>query len=657
MTAEWNLVLTVVRPRFWLTLCLWSFFVLFLYKCNNAEEFYALRFCIGLFESAAWPGVQYVLGCWYTKNEISRRSGLFVMSGVLGQMFSGYLQSALYRGMDGKGGMAAWRWLFIFDFILAVPVAIYGLIFYPDTPETTTAFYLNEWERNRALERMEQDERAANPSLKFDWGFVRRVLSSWQLYTFSIAYSLWNLTCGSYVMQYFTLWLKSTGAYSIPEVNNIPTCIGAVNFCFMLGTGYVVDLVGAKGRGAVCAAVGSLWIFCFAVLTAWDVPEKLKMAVFIICGCYGCFTPLLAGWVNSVCGGDQQLRAFVLGFMVSLGQAVVIPFQQLQFPSGQAPEFKETHGWPSGLAFVIALTLFTGVGIDAFNFNFTKMTDFITINNARLAYRVEGPPDAPLIITLHGGRGFGDHTSDFSAYSFLSKEKYRVLSFDYRGHGQSSHTKPYTFRQIVDDVEGLRVQFAGKDTKITIIGGSFGGFLALQYAIEFPENLSHLILRGTAASWHHEAQAITILETRLHRSPGMSVSMLRDKIFGSFTSDTEFRLVMHAAAPLYAEEKNFDANKALKKNLETVFNREAHDDLYSLSEKYFDYRDRLGEIKAKTLVVVGEQDWICPKEQSELLAGGIKDAKLVVVPGANHSVHLEKREIVLGVIRAHLALE
>lgn len=361
-----NLILTVARPRIWLTFCLftWSFFVLFLFKCNHASEFYALRFCIGLFESAAWPGIQYVLGCWYTKSEIARRSGLFVMSGVLGQMFSGYLQAGLYKGMDGRGGMPAWRWLFIFDFILAVPVALYGIIFYPDTPETTTAFYLSDWERKRALERMQLDGRAANPSLKFDWSFLRRVFTSWQLYVFSIAYSLWTLTCGSYVMQYFTLWLKSTGRYSIPQINNIPTSLGAVNFVFMLGTGYVVDILGPRRRGAVCFAVGCLWTFCFAVLTHWDVPERLKMAAFIITGCYGCFTPLLAGWANSVCGGDQQLRAFVLGFMVSLGQAVVIPFQQLQFPSSQAPEFKETHGWPSGLAFVVALTLFTGVGID-----------------------------------------------------------------------------------------------------------------------------------------------------------------------------------------------------------------------------------------------------------------------------------------------------
>jgi ACS family pantothenate transporter-like MFS transporter len=50
--------------------------------------------------------------------------------------------------------------------------------------------------------------------------------------------------------------------------------------------------------------------------------------------------------------------------MVSVGQAVVVPFQQLQLASGQAPDFSETHGWGSTLAFVVALTLWTGVGID-----------------------------------------------------------------------------------------------------------------------------------------------------------------------------------------------------------------------------------------------------------------------------------------------------
>jgi ACS family pantothenate transporter-like MFS transporter len=104
-----NLVLTVVAPRIWLPSCMsaWSLFVLFLYKCDTAPQFYALRFFVGFFESAAFPGIHYVLGSWFKKSGLARRSSLFVISSVLGQMFSGYLQSALYTGIDGKGGLSA----------------------------------------------------------------------------------------------------------------------------------------------------------------------------------------------------------------------------------------------------------------------------------------------------------------------------------------------------------------------------------------------------------------------------------------------------------------------------------------------------------------------------------------------------------------------
>jgi ACS family pantothenate transporter-like MFS transporter len=365
-----NLLLTMVRPRYYLPGCLmvWSVFVLAMYKCNTSTQFYVLRFFIGLFESAAWPGIQYVLGCWYKKSEMARRSGLFVVSGVLGQMFSGYLQAALYAGMQGKGGLAAWRWLFIFDFILAIPVALYGFFFYPDTPHTTQAFYLSPWERERARQRIDEDGRT--PVGKMDLSVLKRVFTSWQVYAFSLGYAFWSLTCGSYIIQYFGLWLKAEGRFSVPQINNIPTAVGAVNFVFMISSGYVSDKLGS--RGPVCFAVGCLLTFCYVIYTVWDVPSGLKMAVFILTGCYGCYTPLLAGWVNSVCGGDQQLRAFVLGFMVSVGSAVVIPFQQLQMPSGQAPQFKQTHGWPSALAFVIALTLWTGFGIPLMQRTFDK---------------------------------------------------------------------------------------------------------------------------------------------------------------------------------------------------------------------------------------------------------------------------------------------
>ncbi|KAL1864995.1 hypothetical protein Daus18300_007342 [Diaporthe australafricana] len=280
------------------------------------------------------------------------------------------------------------------------------------------------------------------------------------------------------------------------------------------------------------------------------------------------------------------------------------------------------------------------------------MVEFVNINGARLAYRIAGPEDAPLMITLHGGRGFGDHNSDFEVYSQLS-DKIRVLSFDFRGHGQSSRTKPYTFEQIVDDIEGMRHHFV-QDKQAIICGGSFGGFLAQRYAIKYAPQVSHLILRGTAASHHHEAGAIKTLEKRIHKVPSFSVDMLKNKVSGAYESDREFQLISFAMMPLYTEV--FDPDACLKTALNGVYVADSHNDLYCETEKYFDYTEHLSKITAKTLVVVGAKDWICPPENSKLITERIPGARLLLVDGANHSVHAEKPEVVLPEIRRHLGV-
>lgn len=59
-------------------------------------------------------------------------------------------------------------------------------------------------------------------------------------------------------------------------------------------------------------------------------------------------------------------------------------------------------------------------------------------------------------------------------------------------------------------------------------------------------------------------------------------------------------------------------------------------------------------ITAKTLVIVGEKDWICPLEQSMDIASRIPMADLRIIAMANHSVHLEKNDEVIELIRQHL---
>lgn len=74
------------------------------------------------------------MGSWYTPRELGKRSVIFWLSGTIGAMFSGFLQAAAYNNLNGVHGLQGWRWLFIIDAIITLPIAILGFFFLPDLP-------------------------------------------------------------------------------------------------------------------------------------------------------------------------------------------------------------------------------------------------------------------------------------------------------------------------------------------------------------------------------------------------------------------------------------------------------------------------------------------------------------------------------------------
>jgi ACS family pantothenate transporter-like MFS transporter len=60
---------------------------------------------------------------------------IFWLAGSLGQMFSGFLQAAAYKNLSGVHGLAGWRWLFIIDAIITLPIAALGFFFFPNLPQ------------------------------------------------------------------------------------------------------------------------------------------------------------------------------------------------------------------------------------------------------------------------------------------------------------------------------------------------------------------------------------------------------------------------------------------------------------------------------------------------------------------------------------------
>jgi ACS family pantothenate transporter-like MFS transporter len=110
----------------------------------NDPKLYALRFFIGLLESCSFPGYSALLGSWYSQGQLGKRVAFFEQASAISSVFSGYLQAALYKGLNGRGGLAGWRWLFIFDAIISIPVAVWSFWAISDLPHNTSAFHFSK---------------------------------------------------------------------------------------------------------------------------------------------------------------------------------------------------------------------------------------------------------------------------------------------------------------------------------------------------------------------------------------------------------------------------------------------------------------------------------------------------------------------------------
>lgn len=92
---------------------IWGILTLAQYRVTNVQQLYVIRFFIGAAGSLFFPAVQWYLGCWYKRSELSRRGALFFIASQVGSMSSGYIQSGAYASLNLKHGIEGWRWLYI----------------------------------------------------------------------------------------------------------------------------------------------------------------------------------------------------------------------------------------------------------------------------------------------------------------------------------------------------------------------------------------------------------------------------------------------------------------------------------------------------------------------------------------------------------------
>jgi proline iminopeptidase len=268
----------------------------------------------------------------------------------------------------------------------------------------------------------------------------------------------------------------------------------------------------------------------------------------------------------------------------------------------------------------------------------------LAINGAELEVEVLGPDGAPVLIAHHGAPGLGSRAEPKASFGALA-DTYRVIVFDARGSGASSDTPPYSHEQWAADIDALRT-WAGAG-KIIMAGGSYGGFLSLEYALRYPDRVSALVLRDTAAADRFRGQA----RRRALETDRTTIDMeLFDRSFaGQVRDNDDFRACWRAILPLY--DYDYDPAKTDERADATTYHYATHNYAFGINLPGYDVTEKLSRISCPTLITVGRHDWITPVEASEELARHIPGAELVVFEKSGHSPQIEEADKFQAVLR------
>lgn len=183
-----QIILTRVRPSLWIPSCelVWTMLTFCLAAVSTSNHVIAIRFFVGLLESIFYPAAHMILGSWYKPSELAKRACIFHASSAAASMFSGYLQAGVYKGMNGLHGLPGWKWLFVMDGVISLPIAVAGFFLIPDLPENSRAFYLRKDQIELAVKRMEDVGRA--PRSKLGWSAWKRIFGRWHVYLLTVLY-------------------------------------------------------------------------------------------------------------------------------------------------------------------------------------------------------------------------------------------------------------------------------------------------------------------------------------------------------------------------------------------------------------------------------------------------------------------------------------
>ncbi len=260
----------------------------------------------------------------------------------------------------------------------------------------------------------------------------------------------------------------------------------------------------------------------------------------------------------------------------------------------------------------------------------------------------EGSP----VIVIHGGPGLG--SAYLEQHLDELKADHEVIFFDQRNSGRSpmnSDTSLIRLTQFIIDIESLRKHYGHQ--KIALLGHSWGGLIAMNYALTYPDQLSHLILMNSnTANSELNNQANTKLANRFSADDlEARTRVMRSEAFIN-QNPKAYEELMEIGFSYQFSDRNKITQ--LKLSLPDDFGKKSEllANLYQDIADY-DFTDRLSVIRAPTLLLYGLDDPLTPYALNSI-GKMIPNATIKIIEDAGHFPFIEKNRETIEAINEFL---
>jgi pimeloyl-ACP methyl ester carboxylesterase len=280
----------------------------------------------------------------------------------------------------------------------------------------------------------------------------------------------------------------------------------------------------------------------------------------------------------------------------------------------------------------------------------------VSIGDTRLFVDIDGAvlvPDGsqmrerPTLIMLHGGPGF-DHTPFKQPVFTPLTDVAQVVYYDHRGNGRSDRSTPdrWNLDTWADDLRAL-CDVLGIDHPV-VFGGSFGGFVALNYALRHSDHPAKLILSSTAAH-------ITFERTfaAFERFGGDEARSIAER-FWTNPTDEDFEDYIRVCVPLYAQQPQPpDVFARVTRHIDVARHFRVTGGMS------FDFRESMYSISCPVLLMAGTLDPMVTIDDARDLAAALPPdrVRFVEFERAGHMLALERPEAVIAAIRGFIEAE